>query len=84
MTLRSRIRVRNNYFRQHALFVYLLIFSRVSDTREDGYSNRQVEQQDADLTITVLQRQRGGKARHQCGESVTNAEVTVKFVTFVS
>lgn len=35
---------------------YLLIFSSVSDTREDGHSDCQVQQQDADLTVTVLQR----------------------------
>lgn len=45
---------------------YLFIFSSVSDAREDGHSDSQVQQQDADLTVTVLQIQDGGKGNFKC------------------
>lgn len=35
--------------------LYLFTFSRVRDPREDGHAHTQVEQQNADFTVTVLQ-----------------------------
>lgn len=40
--------------------LYLFILSSVGDTREDGHSHGQVEQQDAHLTVAVLQVKHGG------------------------
>ncbi len=41
--------------------LHLFIFGGVSDTGEDGHSDSQIQQQDADLTVTVLHKQDGGK-----------------------
>lgn len=47
---------------QSSAWLYLLVFSRVSDAGEDGHADRQVQQQDADLPVTVLQT-RGKESR---------------------
>ena len=40
---------------------YLLVFSGVGNAGEDGHAHGQVQQQYANLTVTVLQGQDGGK-----------------------
>lgn len=54
--------------------LHLLIFSGVSDAGEDGDADRQVQQQDADFTVTVLQ----ARGRKACEEQRGNSTLIFK------